>query len=755
MFKGKYLAGMLTAYIAVFVLCFYFAISPFLHICAMAVCLLVCGLSILLQNRRIVRDRKRIFLLLLAVVLLVFSFGYSEWFAKAKLKPISERIDGKPCDIVASVEDIRYEKAYASSYVVRISKIDGERVDGGALLELPFAGSLSLGDEIAFESVMTEITDEYRYYHKSKGILVSLAADDFSRVGGEIVRPSVFERIREKIAENFKAHIGDGADYATALLTGNKDDLDGQTRLAYQRLGISHVLAVSGMHFSVIVGGLDYLLRTLTVPRKKKNMLLIGFSWIFALICGFSASVVRALIMFSIYYIADTVGEKSDSLTSLFFAAACIITANPWAVYDAGLWLSVFSTLGIVLVMPSMNRILVAKEDKNRLRRLGKRLLRAVLCMTVMNFTALFFTMPITYFLYGGISLVSPLANLIFIPLTEFVLYLLVLLTLLGFVPFVAPLIGSLCAVLIAFADTLARMLSDMRGIYLSLRYPFAGVILILMMLGVVVVLCKKEFRARNMFAVFFASMLTFGVCFGAYSYMGKDATYLYMNTDGKNDVLSLVDDGEVMLIDITNGGKRVPQMAVDGLSDYDRCEIDTYVLTHLHSYHAGTLKTLADDIKLHRVLLPEAETEKDAEYLRAIEEALDGACDIVYYKRDGEQTATVGETEIFLPDYETISRSEHPLLTFSAKTDGVGAWIYCGSSAMEDPMHWEDVKQYRAVIFGTHGPIVKNIFDDNCLSMAELVVFLSFDTKSLVDAEKINGEMASVNGEYHIRFDH
>ena len=113
MFKGKYLAGMLTAYIAVFVLCFYFAISPFLHICAMAVCLLVCGLSILLQDRRIVRDRKRIFLLLLAVVLLVFSFGYSEWFAKAKLKPISERIDGKPCDIVASVEDIRYEKAYA------------------------------------------------------------------------------------------------------------------------------------------------------------------------------------------------------------------------------------------------------------------------------------------------------------------------------------------------------------------------------------------------------------------------------------------------------------------------------------------------------------------------------------------------------------------------------------------------------------------------------------------------------------------
>ena len=122
MFKGKYLAGMLTAYIAVFVLCFYFAISPFLHICAMAVCLLVCGLSILLQDRRIVRDRKRIFLLLLAIVLLVFSFGYSEWFVRTNLNPISERIDGKPCDIVASVEEKRMLPRTLSAFLKLMGK---------------------------------------------------------------------------------------------------------------------------------------------------------------------------------------------------------------------------------------------------------------------------------------------------------------------------------------------------------------------------------------------------------------------------------------------------------------------------------------------------------------------------------------------------------------------------------------------------------------------------------------------------------
>ncbi len=755
MFKGKYLAGILMAYVVIFVLCFYFAISPLLHFGVMAVLSLLLGLSIFVKNRRIVRDKKRILIFVLAIVLLGFSFGYSECFIKDNIAPVSEDIDGDFHIITASVEDIRYEKAYASAYVVRISEIDEDGVSVGALLELPFAGSLSLGDEIVFESIVTEITDEYRYYHKSKGVLVSLSVEDFTRIGGVSVSPSFFERIRERIAENFKTHIGDGAGYATALLTGNKDELGGQTRLAYQRLGISHVLAVSGMHFSVIVGGLDLLLCTLTIPRKKKNIILICFSFVFAAICGFSASIVRELIMFCIYYIADTLGEKSDSLTSLFFATVCIITANPWAVYDAGFWLSVFSTFGIILVMPSMNRILACKKEENHMLRLGKKLLRAVLCMTVMNLTALFFTMPVTYFLYGGISLISPLANLIFIPLTEVILYLLILLTLFGFVPFIAPLLGSLCGFLIEIAEMIALSLSDIRGIYLSIRYPFAGVILILMILGIFAVLCKKEFHVRNMFAVFVASILAFGICFGVYTYIGKDSTYLYISTDGKNDVLSLVDDGEVMLIDATNGGKRVPQMAMETLSAYYCCEIDTYVLTHLHSYHAGTLKMLADDIKIHRVLLPEAETEKDAEYLRAITEALNGACEIAYYKRDGEQTAKVGETEIFLPDYETISRSAHPLLTFSAEIDGVGAWIYCGSSAMENPTHWEDVKRYRTVIFGAHGPVVKNIFDDNCLSMAELVVFTSSDMQVLVDTEKINGEIAVIDGEYHIRFAH
>ncbi len=756
MLKGKYLAGMLALYLVIFVSCFYLSIPLPLHLLMTLGGIGLFFLSLFVKKRKIRFEKRRLPVFLLAAVLLFGAFGYGAGFVRTKINPALSYADGKTHTAVAVVEEIHYEKAYASSYRLQMQDVDGETCTVGAILEIPFAGSLSVGDTVTFEGIFTELTDEYAYYQRSRGILLSASTDDFDVTMGKTPKASVFERLREAIAENFETHIGGKeAGYAKALLIGVRDELDGGTSLSYQRLGISHVLAVSGMHFSVIVGGLDLFLRALTVSKRKKNIILIVFSLIFAAICGFSASIARAFIMFCIYYIADSIGEKSDSLTSLFFAASCIVTVNPWAVYDAGLWLSVFSTLGILLVVPSLNRMIRRKKDGNLVCRIGRKCLHAFLTTTVMNFTALFFTMPIVYALYGGISLLSPIANLIFIPLTSLILYLLIFLTIFGFVPILAPFLGMLSKELILFSDNIAKTLSDMRGIYVSIRYPFAFVILIFMILGVLFVLFYKEFRVRNLAAVFLICGVVFGISLGIYTKMGEDETYLYLQTDGKNDMLGVVDDGEVLLMDVTSGGQRMPEKAVETIADYYRCEIDTYLVTHLHAYHAGTLKRLTEEIKIHRILLPEAETEQDTRYLQDIMNALDGVCEIVLYPRDGSVFAEVGETVLRLPKYETISRSTHPLISVSARTAHTDAWIYCGASSMEDMELWEEVRAYRTVIFGAHGPKVKNLFDSDCLWNTELVVFASAETKALVDSDDIYGKSVTVTDEYHICFEH
>ncbi len=756
MLKGKYLAGILASYLLLFVIGFYVSLSFWMHFAFMGALLFLLFVSICVKKFRILKEKRRILIFLLASLLLFASFGYSRWYIKANLTSAERYADENIHAVTATVEEIRYEKAYASSYVLKTVSIDDEPYEVGAVWNMPLDGGLSVGDLIEFESTVEEISGEYAYYQRSRGLLLSLTSETFELLDSEPRKPTVLETVRVWIAKNFETHIGGKeAGYATALLIGEKDALDGQTHLAYQRLGISHVLAVSGMHFSVIVGGFDLLLRVLTVPRRKKNIVLLLFSIVFAGICGFGASILRALIMFCIYYIADSIGEKSDSLTSLMFASVCIVSANPVAVYDAGLWLSVFSTLGIVLIVPSMNRILSAKKEEALPLHFLKKLLRVLLCMVMMNFTALFFTMPVVYLLYGGVSLISPLANLIFIPLTEFILYLLIALTIFGALPVIAPFLGTVCRFLIALADETALFLSDIRGIYLSIRYPFAIWILLFLIAGVLFVLFVGEFRVRRMFAVFLSCLAVFGICFCVYTGMGADTTELYIQTDGKSDMLGVIDDGEVMLIDITTGGAAVPMLASDTLADYYRCEIDTYLVTHLHDHHAGTLKRLSNQIKIHTILLPEAETEKDHEYIAKIKEALHGASELVFYKRDGNATATVGDTVISLPAYETISRSTHPIVTVSAHTDGIGAFIYCGASAMEFAKHREDVRVYRTVIFGTNGPVVKNIFDATCLRNTELIVLTSPETAALLELEVLRGKANMVHDQYQICFEH
>lgn len=84
-----------------------------------------------------------------------------------------------------------------------------------------------------------------------------------------------------------------------------------------------------------------------------------------------------------------------------------------------------------------------------------------------------------------------------------------------------------------------------------------------------------------------------------------------------------------------------------------------------------GTVRKLADKMKIHYVLLPEPETEGDSQAAEAILAALDGICDVSFYPRDGSSYLECGSLKLHLPDYLTLSRSVHPIIAFYAEIDG------------------------------------------------------------------------------------
>ena len=727
--EGRRLAAILGIYIGVFSL---YVLAPDMRPYAFPIGLtitLVFAATLCLKNKKAVISAKRLVLIALAVASLTFASIRSGLFVARTEAEAKKYLDDERHEVTGSVSEVIYEKQYGSSYEISLSSVDREQVSFGVTLYLPYGGELSVGDTVRFEALFSEPDREYGAYRKADCVFLTAESESVEiTVEGEEPKVGFFEKIRLAIKTNFEAYMNDTeAGVATALMTGNKEGLGGRIRLAFTRIGISHILAVSGLHLSIVIGGLDFLSRWVGVPRKIKNLILIVCTIFFAGICGFSASIVRAAVMHSFYYIADTIGERNDSTTSLFVAIFLIMLVNPASVYDVGMWMSFLATFGILVTAP-----IISDRIGRDVPRTLRKILMFVISLICMTFAAVFFTLPITWAAFGGLSLLSPLSNLIFIPLTQIILYLLIVLTLVSAVPFLANPIGQAAQFLISVMLDLAETFSDWKGIYISLNYPFVAWVVAALIVGVLAVLFIRKVKLGHIFTVFALCSVIYGAGYFAYAQTVKDSACVYLQTDGKSDAVGIVSGNETVIIDISTGGYSVLSEAAKHAEDFYACEIDVLVLTHYHSYHANTLHRLTESVKVRRLLLPMPTSEQDYEYYQKLCDQLEELVEIETYQADGTQRLEAGNAEIALPRTEYIKRSTHPIVSFSIALEDKGL-SYLGESATETDVYG---MKNSVMIFGSHGPSAKHIFDSSLIADAELVIFTDPSYMELTDTE-------------------
>ena len=157
---------------------------------------------------------------------------------------------------------------------------------------------------------------------------------------------------RNYLRSALTAHLS-GAELAIslALILGDNSMLDKEIRDSFTNTGALHVLAVSGLHISIIMQILMAVLAVFSgvLSRRIAVIFLIGIMWWYAAITGLSPSVLRAVIMFTVLSIAQLSGRNYDSLNTLFFTAFVLVLWNPLTVFDIGFQLSFLAMLGIFL----------------------------------------------------------------------------------------------------------------------------------------------------------------------------------------------------------------------------------------------------------------------------------------------------------------------------------------------------------------------------------------------------------------------
>ncbi len=178
-------------------------------------------------------------------------------------------------------------------------------------------------------------------YYSGKGILGVMYVDhvDVQRKKDHIMYALGY--LRDSLEESLHNYFSDDrASFLSAMLLGDKSGLDRKQKLMYQKNGFAHILAISGMHVSIIALAFEKLLEMLGVRRKLRCTFAMILIILYGLMTGFAPPVVRAIVMLVLRYTAFLVRRSFDVPTDMMLAILIMAILNPQSVFTAGLQLS-------------------------------------------------------------------------------------------------------------------------------------------------------------------------------------------------------------------------------------------------------------------------------------------------------------------------------------------------------------------------------------------------------------------------------
>lgn len=731
------------------------------------------------------RGRRLAFAIALCVSALLALLGSYAYFDLGYMK--AQEYRGESCEISGVVLSRRYGNNYSTGYEVRLSEINGRRVSYRVVLDCEFVSDLQPGH--TFRAVATpeelgygEIDKSDRLRAISNGYVLRcvISSDTDCDITGEagFMLELWFGRLNRRMASMISRDVGgeEGA-FAAALGLGRIDLLSNATLRDYRRSGATHMLALSGLHLTLLMGGAELLLRRLRVPKPLRFLLLIGMIFFFLFLTGFAVSANRAATMLIFLYVSLVIAREADPPTSLFLSCAIIIALSPPAIADCGFWLSFAATFGIIVGLAASRGLLYGMSGGRRRRAkknpagsggensaggatrgsvaphppggVGTRLYRYVVMTLVSTFSANCAVALCMWLFFGEISAVTLLTNLLLSPVCTFalaVIFLYFLCVGVGFASgagFLVWIIRHTSSLMLAIAE----YFSFRSGAVISLGYPFAGVIIAAMSV-VYVVLCVIKLRRKwVMLLPALSACLVFMLCLGVYEAMSEGSVRVSYLNGGRGEMIVISSTEGGVICDISDGGKsHVGAALVEARQNY-LTEIDVFVLTHYHQKHISATDSLLGREVVRQIWLPEPLDERERGImLNLLAVAKSHGCRAVIYGV-GDELTIFGEGALSL-GREYIKRSTHPVITLFL-TLGGERFSYVGASAVESGL-WEtaaeNIAGSREVIFGSHGPISKAGYScDFDYSLLRGIIFGSDTVLSYFRFEECGDELEGV----------
>lgn len=441
-----------------------------------------------------------------------------------------------------------------------------------------------LGDRVLITGNLSSInnntvpnTFNYKKYLISNEIYNVIEITDIKKVNANI---SLFYKIKNKLYERGKM-LDKSYPYINSLIFGNNSYLDEDVLASYRENGISHLFAISGLHISIFIMIISYVLDRMKIPLFFKSLILILFLLFYMFLTNFSMSVLRGAI-FTILILINKLLKLDILIFNLLLLTLCIILfMNPLNINNVGLLYSFLVTLFLVVFSHIIN---------------GK---SKVYSLFMISFIAFLVSYPITINNFNQVNFLSVIYNVFFVPYVSSILLPFTL------VSFVFPFLDDVLFFFVKIIEISSQFLNSISILKVSMCKMN-----VLMICVYFVIICKlflswNEKKCRYLICLF----IFFGIHF-FFPFLKNDYVMYFDVGQGDSSIVRI--DGVVSLID-TGGilsygdgeynykiskNKLIPYLKSNGIR-----KIDNLILTHGDFDHMGEAIYFVSNFKVDKVV--------------------------------------------------------------------------------------------------------------------------------------------------------
>lgn len=590
-FTGRILCIFCAAFVAGIALCAFFSVSFTIMVVTLAAFLFAAT----------VKKLPGLFIVFTVCIFIFAGFAHFH-YTKLADKNFSDHFSGRHLTISGKVTDISYTEDGRQGLVISVKSFNclGEDYDKNFLtiLYTDKEKTFDIGDNITFSDIFSPIKKnsvhsyDYELYLHTKNIstLFNLDSEYIDILDNSLNFSDRIKIFSKNIADKIRTLIGnEEGEVATAITLGDKTGFSDKLKTIFAKSGISHIVAVSGMHMSILIGFLFLILSKSRIHYKLRNIITTICVLGYMTLTGFSPSVTRAGIMAIFMLVSAIIDSKYDPLTALFFSAALILVFNPYSICSASFLLSFLAFLGILVFATPVKNKITARFIPDFI----KHILSSSIAATI-------FTLPAIILIFGSVSTYSLLANLLIIPFVSiiFVAVIISLVLSLFFYP-AGMILGFVAKILIKTLITVASGISRLPYSYINIKTPSFFDLICYAIIIILLYLALNGRRTGFTGHLILSAIACYFVICCTISALTYSVTFLDV---GQGDSALVKSPGNhYFLIDTgPNGDVTMTALKSAGVN-----KLDIIFISHCDNDHSGALSDILENIPVKKVVLP------------------------------------------------------------------------------------------------------------------------------------------------------